>query len=471
MFGRAQPLVTCLAAVLVARGGPALAQLEGSYKTRGQQVSVQVKTWGENCGSRPRSYSSGSGKVVEVRRAGAHLSIGSQRTDACWSRNPKVQRQRATAGPRSWLVVCETPLDDPRFEHGEYSVEQVDETTLRLREESRYDWRLEGDHCEATVVLTRTYERIADVDEGTPGNPVKAPPPVEPVVPTRCKGPPGAPVKLEVHPGRPRIEPGERVCFRAVGRDANGCPVTVTASWSKARSGTTVGSSGNRLSADGCYSAAPAISDAEGRCVVVASVGELNAQAVVSVRLADISDLIAARLEEGFDEVDAGAEPPVAEARPGAVQGVDRPAVTPADEPSMALVAALIGALAIVMLLGVLIAVARRRRARLDHVVEVEPAVVEHAAVVEPAPAPTPISAGGCENVICPRCRRGFDPTVRTCPTDGVELIPYSKWRASKLAEHRSAVHGMMICPSCAARYDPGTLFCANDGTKLEPVN
>ena len=100
MFGRAQPLVTCLAAVLVARGGPALAQLEGSYKTRGQQVSVQVKTWGENCGSRPRSYSSGSGKVVEVRRAGAHLSIGSQRTDACWSRNPKVQRQRATAGPR-----------------------------------------------------------------------------------------------------------------------------------------------------------------------------------------------------------------------------------------------------------------------------------------------------------------------------------------------------------------------------------
>lgn len=487
------------------------AQLEGRYETQGQRVSVKVDNWGDDCGSRPRSYSARGGKVVAVRRIGPHLRLGSQRTDRCWSRNPKVQRRRAAVGANRWHVVCETPASDPRFEHGEYTLERVNETTLRLREESRYNWRLEGDHCTAVVVLTRTYRRLPDEEpssgepaEPPPENPPPVAPPPEPPVEARCEGPAGLPVKIDLRPTLAKVGPGDRVCFRAMGRDNRGCPAPLEVQWSKARRGTTVRGGGGRLSSDGCYTAGTSPVDSEGRVVIVASAGDLTARAKVVVGFPDISDLIAASLEEGLESPDAGLAESTAEARPGAVQGVGRSGASPSGEPS-GLLWALIGiaGIAAALLLLAVMIVMRRRKAHAAAEEEAESASSGSTKArfsVSPAGVglvcPTcdrefetgrsycpddatklvPKEAGeqadlAHEALICPKCRRGYDGVARFCPHDSEKLVPYSEFRKSKLEAREARAREQMVCPRCSARYDAGTLFCEKDGAKLEPVN
>lgn len=513
---RIRSVAAVLAAAVWLASPSVRAEIAGRYKTQSQRVNVNVKTWGEDCGARPRSYSTGGGKVVEVQRVGANLRIGAQRTDRCWSRNPRVQRKRASVGATRWFVECETPADDPRFEHGEYTLEQVDENTLRLREESRYDWRLEGDHCQATVVLTRTYVRLPD-EPSEPATPSEPPPPEEPEGPgepeepgtpetTRCQGPPGPAVRLDVRPARVQIAPGGRVCFRAVGRDREGCPVEVEATWTRATDGSTVRDSGGRLTKNGCYEASSAIQAAEGRVVVVATAGELTDRALIGVRALDISDLIAASLEDGFESPDASIPSAEAEARPGAAQGVGRTEVSPADEPKGVLWAVLMGAAVAALLLAVVALVIMRRRKKQDALDEEIDEIARAAKVKAKAEAPSepPAAALACptcgrtfaggqefcpddatplvpasvaaqaaetgENLICPRCRRGYPPGTATCPKDSEELVPYSVWRASRLKEKRGEVSGQMLCPTCGSRFDAGTRFCPKDGAKLEPA-
>jgi hypothetical protein len=37
------------------------------------------------------------------------------------------------------------------------------------------------------------------------------------------------------------------------------------------------------------------------------------------------------------------------------------------------------------------------------------------------------------DGMICPKCHRGYDIDARFCPHDAARLVPYSKWRLSKL--------------------------------------
>jgi hypothetical protein len=482
-------IALALAAAAWLTASPSWAEIDGRFEIKGQRVSVTIKTWGEDCGSRPRSYSTGGGKVIEVRHVGANLQIGSQRTDRCWSRNPKIQRQRATVGANRWFVVCETPAADPRFEHGEYTLDQVDENTLRFRDESRYDWRLEGDHCQATVVLTRTYARITETGPEPeppvaprPPEPAK-PPPREPekTPPTKniCKGAPGPAVRLEVRPSRAQLAPGERICLKAVGRDAQGCPIPMEASWTKGRTGTTVADAGGRLDGDGCYVAAGSLLEAEGRVMIVATAGDHRAGATLTIRSPDISDLIAASLEEGFEAPDDGELPQAAPARPGAVQGVGRTGVTSEGEPRSLLWAILAGAAVAALLLAVTAVVLLRRRrpqAAIDEEIEAfsqepEPPAPEGGASPMGEASPEGGASLKAENLICPQCRRGFEPGATVCPRDQTALVPYSAWRESRKKAREAANEGPMVCPVCGSRHDPGTQFCLRDGTKLEPID
>lgn len=481
-------------AALAPRG--AAAEVAGRYKTSGQNIAVNILSWGEDCGPRPRSSSGGGGKVVEVARVGTHLSIGGHRTDACWSGNPRVSRVKTGVGTNRWITICQTPADDARYEHGEYTVEQVDENTLRFREVSQYDWRLEGDHCKATVTLTRTYVRLAEEQPTPPPTPAPVEPPAKIA---RCEGPRGAPVKLEVRPSQARVGPGDRLCFHAVARDGDGCQVPVSVAWSRTDGG---GAAGGRVAADGCFDAG----SSPGSVTLAAAAGQLSASAQVEIRFPDIGDLVASRLAEGIEEDGEGA--PVAEARPGAAQGVGLTTVGPVHG-DQGLLWIIIGVGVGSALLLTVAAIALRGRRRR---VVLLPEELEHAAVargmavassVPPLAAPshkvcptchqeyagavefcpedaTKLVAAGRgsegrppQSLICPKCRRGFESSEQFCSNCAEELVPYAAWRANQLEARRAreASHGGMICPKCAARYDQGILFCQRDGTKLEPIN
>lgn len=473
----------------------ARAEVSGTYKTQGQNIKVAIQSWGDDCGPRPRSHASGGGKVIEVRSVGSHLSLGGHRTDQCWSRNPRVRRVRATAGTSRWVVVCETSSGDPRFEHGEYVVELVNEKTLRFREVSRYDWRLEGDHCKATVTLTRNYLRTSSAGDTAPENTSSDPQP-----PAKCRGNRGSAVKLEVRPSRARVGPGDKICFRAIARDREGCPVPVDSTWAVAQSSR---DQNDRLDASGCFVAGT--SGSGGRVVIIATASQLTAKAQVEIRVPDIGDLVAARLAEGIDDQEDAA--PAAEARPGAAQGVGETSVGPVRENQGVLWAVVaVGLGAAVFLLLVAVVLWRRRQREIEMIELASDGNEASMAVASSVPPPSLPSLKICpackqefadaiefcpddatklvaatrsgggrhgQSLICPRCRRGYESDERFCSRCSEELVPYAVWRASQIEARRSvdAVTGGMICPKCAARYDQGILFCQKDGTKLEPIN
>lgn len=407
-----------------------------------------------------------------------------------------MRRVRATAGTSRWAVVCETASSDSRFEHGEYVVEVVN-NTLRFREVSRYDWRLEGDHCKATVTLTRSYLRTSGSGDSTPENPSSEPP-----TPAKCRGARGAPVKLDVRPSRARVGPGDKICFRAIARDREGCPVAVDAAWNIAQSD---GDERGQIDASGCFMAGDLPSGSGSKVVVTATALKLTSKAQIEIRVPDIGDLVAARLAEGLE--DQSADMPAAEARPGSAQGVGQTSVGPVHENQGVLWAVVaVGLGAAVFLLLIAVVLWQRRRREIEIAELVNEGSGSSMAVASSFPPPSLPSIKVCpackqeftgpiefcpddatklvaatrsgtghhaQSLICPTCRRGYESEERYCSRCSEELVPYAVWRASQIEARRSveAVKGGMICPKCAARYDQGILFCQKDGTKLEPIN
>jgi hypothetical protein len=73
--------------------------------------------------------------------------------------------------------------------------------------------------------------------------------------------------------------------------------------------------------------------------------------------------------------------------------------------------------------------------------------------------------AGG----ICPVCRKGFNPGVKTCPEHGEELVPAAVAGAGA-APAQTTPRGK-ICPTCGGRFEGGSTFCGKDGTQLVLLN
>ncbi len=70
--------------------------------------------------------------------------------------------------------------------------------------------------------------------------------------------------------------------------------------------------------------------------------------------------------------------------------------------------------------------------------------------------------------MVCPTCKRDYDPGTKTCPADGDELVPYAMYSAT--AQPAPKAKGK-ICPTCGGRFDGEAGFCGKDGTALVLIN
>ncbi len=500
-----------VAGLLAAAGLASAGETDGRYRVVSQRVDVEILSWGEDCGPRPQSSSSTRIHYAKVTTRGADLEIAADgetlQTGRCWSPNPRLQIQKTKSEGGRWVLVCETPQEDSRFEHGMYELKVSAPDRIDLTAESHYDWRLKGDHCEAKVTESRLYQRAGDItidrvmdfDEPTQG-----PAGTEPVVAT-CPNP-GAPVQIAVRPRRHLLKPGERVCLQVEGTDDKGCRQPVEAEWSVTLDGRPAP---DRLSGS-CFTAGETAADGEGLYRVAAQHGSLRAAADIEVRFPNISDLVSAKIDPKSE---------ISQPAPPATASAEKPS-PPAPPPVVSPVAVassnssitsewkrwvLAGAMVFLLLAaGVAVTffiVSRRVRALAeasDEPASDEPMTMPSEAVYVTRPVVCPtcereIPAGSrfCphdatplvlarqdgvlqpvkEDKICPRCHRRYEPDKIVCAQDGEELLTYTVWLSKHGPSCLSGKGKGKICPICATRYESSATFCGKDGTELVTLN
>lgn len=431
---------------LVAMPARADGPYEGQWREGPMNIRVSVESWGGDCGPRPQSTTTRGGGAFRVSQQGDQLTFHMRQartTRDCWSENRAVRRVSSSYQAGTWRIVCRTPPSDSRAETGTYTIQAVGNDRLQFRDVSRYDWQLNESSCVGTITTTQTFTRVSG----------GAAPPEEPEESTgtpRCT--PGDAARVVLRPSSADVQPGGEQCFTARVVDARGCALRQRPTLRLAEGGGSVSGL--------CFEAPNEAT----RARLVASAGSLSAEATVSVRTMDLSDLIARRTESG--SVGGGAP------EDATTQTAARVSATERDEgpgmlwPAIALLAALI-------LVGLAILLLRRRsrpsaaapRKRKKSIgglpgVEIpdpEPAPAERSASAAP-----PATAG--EDMICPTCRRGYPPGSETCPHDDTALMPYKDFAAGKAA----GVEGH-VCPECGERYPPTVKFCGKDGTTLVP--
>lgn len=450
---------------------------EGDWRRGAMSISVSVATWGADCGARPESTTVPARGTVHVTQEGDHLTFGGGRsTRSCWSDNPAVRRVSSTFSSGTWRVVCRSPSDDSRQETGTYTLRAVGSDTIEFRDVTEYDWALNDSRCRATSTTTQTFTRVSGgaTPEPTPT------PSTEPEPAPACV--PGAAARIALRPASTDVEPGGRACFTARVVDASGCALRTSAALSlrapEGRAGALRGT---------CFEAAS--TGGEGEFTILASSGELRAEARVRVHTMDLSDLIARRAESG----DVASDPGVA-TTDSAAGVAARTESSPASFPWWAAALAALGVLIVIASAVVLVARGRARAQKLAHREEQrEERREEHhqehreeAASMVPSPTvggsnadpvgptvaapppamPTaPIEQGAAQAMICPTCRRGYAANERTCKTDGTELVAYSAF------VQKSEAVAQSVCPKCGTRYTGTTRFCGKDGETLVPAS
>jgi hypothetical protein len=518
---------------ILAISSPALAEdtISGTYIEGAQKVSVNIQSWGEDCGPQPKSYSSKGGKTVTVQLKGDNLVFSDgNSTKNCWSANTRLKRLSATKKGNTWTTVCETPENDSRYEHGEYTVSAA-ENGLSFVNKSSYNWQLKASICKAVITIKKNYEPVEG--KKPPGEePDAKPPPDE----SKCKKP-GEITRIVISPSSARIGAGEKICFGVHGLDAQGCRIPVSASLSLSGP---AAASDSTLSG-GCFSAGKNAALSEGTFRINAQTAEgMSASAKVEVKFGSIEDLIAVNLNPADLSGQGSENSSVPQAKPpsgfvvvpGPGKGTGS-GVWVYVIPIVGLV--LLAGIAIISLTVARVRSARRklgeslavdeareapivdgpRRAPKDGVPAVAPPAPAAAAPgAGPAPEPGPEKEVGgevlpgkskwmrCEvcnrefepgylrcpfdgselkpyqeltyqsvkgGMICPVCRRGFQKDVTLCPFDKVHLIPYSVFRAMKPQDKAKSAK-TKICPVCGNKYEENEFFCGSDGSKLEPI-
>lgn len=493
MSGRITIIALVAAALSLPESAAASQKFAGRWKRTAFRVKVTIQNWGENCGSEPKSY--GSNKIVDVDivAQGKHLvfSKGGLRTDRCKSPNPHIQTISESSASGNWSRVCQTPKSDPKFERLESTLKAQGNNKLVYDGRTKFDWSLKGDHCVALLDEKQVFIREgAEEDQPeTDEPPKKDKPQPEPVVKPGCEE--HGPLKrLSIHPKKAQIGPGERVCFKAEGIDAEGCRFPVSASWTATQDDQEVG---GLLSRGGCFSAGATAAESEGIYDITARAEGKHAEATVTVSFPDLGDLLAARLKptdalEALAGPDAGpqradaAEPATPQASPPVTQP---PAGTGGGSNTTLLIIVIAAGMVVAVGLLVLALVLRKRPRRpLDFEDDDwmdEPAPAPR---VRPVAEPPPSTATGpdpatkptrdlhepspprSEMVICPKCSQRFPAGARFCPHDGQSLIPAPI--GSGMYPKPGSDAGM-VCPDCHRGYDAGARFCPHDSAKLIP--
>jgi hypothetical protein len=398
-----------------------------SYSGKWNRVSlgftVNIKQWGKDCGSKPKSYYSKQVKPVIITEKGGDLffSNGSLRTDTCNSPNPRLVVVSKSKGSNQWHRICETPKTDSKYEKSEYTFIGEEGQQLVYTARSHFNWSLKNDHCVISWIEKQVFKRVdssiaKEKSKSESALPVKKSKQKdekdEPA--TEC-GDHGPPVKVTIHPKKRTIGPSSTLCFKLTGVDKKGCRFSVPASWQVRQSDKIV----HLITPNGCFHAGDTAAEAEGVYSVTAVSNGKSYTATVTVAFPDIGDLARARLdlasempEENSDEAStsepsAGSSVPVSASLPG-VSG----------DSTLKTAVVLIGSIAAAGLILIIIFFRRRKSLLLNKIVADDKKSV--------IPSLNPPTAKG---MVCPKCHRGYDDNARFCPHDSTKLIPYEKWR------------------------------------------
>jgi RNA polymerase subunit RPABC4/transcription elongation factor Spt4 len=432
----------------------------GQWNRISLQLTVNVESWGENCGVKPQSYYSNAVKPTEILESDGHLFFSSDglRTDRCNTPNTEILMVSKSITRGNWKRVCETPASSSKRERIEYTL-SGDTNRLTYVAKSDFDWSLKEDHCVVRWQEKRIYERPAIKADAPTGSPILK---VHEDVSFAKKGAdgdaacdPDRPLKrIILFPDGGRVSPREKLCFQVRGVDDQGCRFPLAVRWSVTQNGTPR----NHLFKDSCFTAGDNAAESEGIFQVTAADGRITATATVEVAYPDIGDLAGARLEIPSDAVTGtAADQQDAPEEPSApvIQLTPRP-VPPSSGPSPRGMA--MAAVAILLLagIGLTIVLVRRRRGMAPGPVSEPP---------PPASSPPPASIPPQEkprHSRCPSCQRLFPADARFCPEDGSALV---LWRSD--SQPAAAPRRGMVCPVCHRGYDPDSRFCPHDSSQL----
>ncbi len=468
--------------------------LSGSWRSTRDNVTVTVREWGPGCGPRPSSRSGSIGREATVRATTTSLSVDiggrTLRSDRCWSDNRDVAvRSTAHPSPARWVTTCSTPEGASLAEHATYTISADGDRRLSLHDETEYEWNIEGSVCRARSVMVREYERIGAAPTlpiAIPTPPAaEAPPtppvPVRPEPPVRRCARVGVASVLVVSPSRRSLPVGGRTCFRVRVLDAARCEIDGAAVVWTTRP--TVGAA-ETTTERGCVVS----TRGEGVIEITATAGALSARALATVVSEDQYRSLAAA---HIDEEDASVEA----IDPGAGQslGVSVTNENPAARPNgLALMVAVLGGLAMLGVVGSLVARRKRkpifrsepgtvkspvapliahaeqigRNRREAAPVEVLQTALDLARDEQPRLAPQSESVARklfVEVKRCPVCAKEFRDESVFCSEDGAGLFVLG---TSASAPVVVAPPGR-ICPRCRRRYEPLMDFCVDDGVRL----
>ncbi len=498
---RGRPLLALLAALavlcLLGRSRIALADspLEGKWTQGPVKEEYNVLKWQKECEAPPVNGSQGGGESISIHAEGDELSfVGGGRvfkTNQCYDQMPTLARETHTRSPsgREWRTRCATPPNDPRHAVMNTLVVATSDSHIDIIETGRYESQLAGGLCTADVKRSRSFDLVArDSPVATVAPPVTPAPPPKPAEPpdSRCASP-GDPTRLEARPSRKLLRIGDSFAFHALVLDANGCPTRTATTWAvDERAGHAL-----RVDASGTVTVAP---DApEGTFDVVVTAAGKSTRVTVEVTSASRYDALLAKSGlNGAGENDAAAVVVIAAAQIGGSDAL----AEDGSRRRRAIFLSIIALLAVALAGVALVATRRTRRAatlereaqaryaekvesvearRREKAAQHAAAMRAHEESVERAKEAAADGPGGPKRMICPACRREYDPGSAFCPNDANRLVPLNA--GADVGPGAGGATGLgalagpsgSICPTCKRGYDPGVKVCPHDKDDLVP--
>jgi hypothetical protein len=344
-----------------------------------------------------------------------------------------------------------------------------------------------------------------------------------------CRSP-GDPARLEIWPSKKLLKLGDTFAFHAAVRDADGCPTGTPIQWtvgSVAFKDGQIHSGQPAIDGSGKLTV-PSTEFADATFDVTATAAGKSARAAVEVTTPANYDALLA--QSGLDSNGEREEPAVAVIATTAIGGGGAKADDGAGKRRLVFIG-VVASLALILGVVALVGVSRAKKARAaeeaaeqrhaermqeyeqtkrareeKHAVQMKKylegvAIAQQQAAAQAArgidtgpmfclscrrevPAGNtfcPFDANrlvtvrghselmnGPQGGVCPTCRKGYNPGVKTCPKDGDEIVP-----PASLPAPPDAGQGMRgkICPTCGNRADGATAFCGKDGTQLVMLN
>ncbi len=473
----------------------------GEYTLTGGRVTVDVASWGPDCGPQPQNERDPAGARYTLNAQGELAHGGRTRAlfeaGICARATGLPGMRGALSGDRA---ICRN-LETSKQVNGYARLDAGDPNQLVVTHRFEYAWTLKGSQCRLTSSGRWQLARVAPLD--------------------RCRTPGPVAQLTRVGAAKQRLWAGRGLRFAARATDAEGCPVTVKPTWRA-----TVG----RIDAEGVlYTSAADAGTGE----VEAQVGAAKVRWTVTVRAPRRRAPTAApaeasaTIEELLPEWTAGLPDPDAD---GGIAPQDGLALTASVAPPASpggpsgWVIALFAALGVLALaLGAWITWTARRLDRrrpastalnaafshrprasvppaagaptdadpapraaspapsmaAPHVPsptasapapsEAQPAFV---ASTPPASAPTtPASAATtpARHRVCPTCQTRWPDTVSHCGHDGAPLGPPTAAQGSAAPDMTTMMVSLQakICPVCQTRYPAQATYCGLDGARL----